>query len=63
MGLNRERTECSASGEWLVSCPKAEPSIAEVAVALLAALGFAEVVKWCISLSTAQAQSSPSSGS
>lgn len=22
VGLKRERTECSASGEWLVSCPK-----------------------------------------
>lgn len=41
----------------------AEPSTAEVAVALLAALAFAEVVKWCISLFRAQAQGSLSAGS
>lgn len=42
---------------------KAEPSTAQVAVALLAALAFAEVVKWCISLFRAQAQGSLSAGS
>lgn len=39
------------------------PSTAKVAVALLAALAFAEVVKWCISLFRAQAQGSLSAGS
>ena len=39
------------------------PSTAKVAVALLAALAFAAVVKWCISLLRAQAQGSLSAGS
>lgn len=39
------------------------PAVAELAVALLAALAFAEVVKWCISLFRAQAQGSLSAGS
>lgn len=63
MDLKRERTECSASGSGQRAARKAEPSTAQVAVALLAALAFAEVVKWCISLFRAQAQGSLSAGS